>query len=111
MQPASSTGADRSRQLRRWGPIAVIAVLVAVGGIVLATRDSGGDSSATSTAVSPANTTTVVPETSVASTGATTPGSETTTASTAAPAPLTYPMSFAQATAQGLADTIDWGSR
>ena len=111
MQPASSTGADRSRQLRRWGPIAVIAVLVAVGGIVLATRDSGGDSSATSTAVSPANTTTVVPETSVASTGATTPGSETTTASTAAPAPLTYPMSFAQATEQGLADTIDWGSR
>ena len=30
---------------------------------------------------------------------------------TAAPAPLTYPMSFAQATEQGLADTIDWGTR
>ena len=111
MQPASSTGADRSRQVRRWGPIAAIAVLVGGGGILLATRDSGGDSSDTTTAASSASTTSAAPETSVASTGSTTPGSAVTTATTASPAQVTYPMSFAQATQQGLADTIDWGTR
>ena len=111
MQPASSTGADRSRQLRRWGPIAAIAVIVAVGGIVLATRDSGGDSTANTTVASSASSTTGATETSVAPTGSTTPGSAETTATTAAPAEVTYPMSFAQATEKGIADTIDWGTR
>ena len=40
MQPASSTGAERSRQLRRWGPIGAVVLIAAVVGIVVATRDS-----------------------------------------------------------------------
>ena len=48
MQPASSTGADRSRQLRRWGPIVGVVVLVAVDRRVWSsiTRDSDDDSTA-----------------------------------------------------------------
>ena len=112
MQPASSTGADRSRQLRRWGPIAAVVALAAVVvGIVLATRDSGKDASSSTTSGSAA---TVVSSTSVSSTeapGSTVAGSDTTTHGTAAPARVTYPLSFDQATEQGLADQIDWGSR
>ena len=111
MQPASSTGADRSRQLRRWGPLAALAVFVAVGGVVLATRDSGGSSGATTTLGASARTTTVSSENSVASTKSTTPGPQATTAETSAPAHVTYPLSFAQATQQGLADSVDWGTR
>jgi hypothetical protein len=67
MQPASSTGADRSRQVRRWGPIAAVLVLIAiVGGIVLATRDSGEDASYDTTYAS-ARGTTVQASSSVAS--------------------------------------------
>jgi hypothetical protein len=109
MQPASSTGAERSRQLRRWGPIAAIVVVAAVGGVIVATRDSGGNSSATTTAAA-ASSTTVAASTTVAPTGSTTPSSDTAPA-TIAPAAVTYPLSFAQATEQGLADTIDWGAR
>ena len=72
MQPASSTGAERNRQLRRWGPIAAIVVVVAVVGIVVATRDSGGDSSST-TVASAAPDTTVAEATSVAPTESTAP--------------------------------------
>ena len=113
MQPASSTGADRSRQLRRWGPIAAVVVLAVVGGIVLATRDSGDDASSDTTAATSAGTTALAP-TSVASTappGSTVAGSDTTTAGTAGPAQVTFPLSFAEATQQGLADRIDWGAR
>jgi hypothetical protein len=113
MQPASSTGADRSRQLRRWGPIAGVVVLVAVvAGIVLATRDSGNDTSSNTTVAS-APVTTVAGSTPVASTAPTgsTVGSGTTTPGTAAPAQVTFPLSFAEATQQGLADKIDWGAR
>ncbi|MEO8266553.1 MAG: hypothetical protein ABI706_13720, partial [Ilumatobacteraceae bacterium] len=111
MQPASSTGADRSRQLRRWGPIAGVVVLVAVVvGLVLITRDSGnGTSSATTVASLPS--TTVAASTSVASTGTTTPGTETSVAASPPPAAITYPLSYAEATLQGNADSIDWGTR
>ena len=114
MQPASSTGADRSRQVRRWGPIAAVLVLIAiVGGIVLATRDSGEDASSETTSAS-APGTTVPASTSVASatsTGSTVAGSDTTTQATSAPPQVTFPLSFAEATQQGLADSIDWGQR
>ncbi|MEP7115698.1 MAG: hypothetical protein ABI862_20705 [Ilumatobacteraceae bacterium] len=112
MQPASSTGADRGRSLRRWGPIIGVVVLVAViGGLVLVTRDSGDDSStATSTAAS-ASGSTIAEATSVVPAGSTTPPSATSAAGTNAPAAVTYPLSFAQATEQGNADAIDWGAR
>ncbi len=111
MHPASSSGAERSRQVRRWGPIAAVVVLVAVVvGLVLVTRDSDDESSADTTA-SVASSTTIESQTSVAPTDSTTASSEVTTPGSAAPAPVTYPLSFAQATEQGLADTIDWGDR
>ncbi len=113
MQPASSTGADRSRQLRRWGPIVAVVVLAAVvGGIVLATRDSGNDASSDTTVASAPGTTGAgsTPVASTAPTGSTV-GSGATTPGTAAPAQVTYPLAFDQATQQGLADKIDWGAR
>ena len=112
MQPASSTGADRSRQLRRWGPIAGVVVLAAVViGLVVITRDSGNGTSSATTAATPQSTT-VAASTSVAPTGTTTPGGDTTTVGTTTPpAAVTYPLSYAEATLQGNADSIDWGSR
>ena len=67
MQPASPTGADRNRQLRRWGPIGAVVAVAAIGIIVLVTRDSGDDASSattSSTASTPA-TTTIASETTV----------------------------------------------
>ena len=112
MQPASSTGADKNRQLRRWGPIAAVVAVAAIGVIVLVTRDSGNDSSAaTTTATAAASTTLATATTTAASTESTAAGSDTTPSTSAAPAAATFPLSFADATQQGLADTIDWGSR
>ena len=113
MQPASSTGADRSRALRRWGPIAGVLVLVAVVvGLVLVTRDSGDDETAATTTAALAASTTIASETTAAPTESTAAGgSDTTTAGSTAPAPITFPLSFAQATEQGNADSIDWGTR
>jgi hypothetical protein len=111
MQPASSSGADRGRSLRRWGPIIGVVLLVAViGGLVLVTRDSDDDSS-TATTAAPAPSSTIAEATSVAPTDSTTPGSATSAPGTSAPAAVTYPLSFAQATEQGNADAIDWGAR
>jgi hypothetical protein len=113
MQPSSSAGADRSRQLRRWGPIAAIVVVVAVVVVVVvATRGSDDGSTSPTTALQ--QSTSIAASTSTtatsASTASTAPSSDT-TASTATPAEVTYPLSFAQATAEGLADTVDWGTR
>ena len=111
MQPASSTGAERNRQLRRWGPIAAVVVVAAVVGIVVATRDSGGDSGSTTVATA-APDTTVAEATSVAPTESTAPGdTPPTTGAAVAPPAITFPLSFAEATEQGLADTVDWGAR
>ena len=111
MQPASSTGADKNRQLRRWGPIAAVVAVAAIGVLVLVTRDSGNDSSAAATTATAAPSTTLATETTAASTESTAAGSDTTPSTSAAPAETTFPLSFADATEQGLADTIDWGTR
>jgi hypothetical protein len=114
MQPASPTGADRNRQLRRWGPIGAVVAVAAIGIIVLVTRDSGDDASSATTssiASTAAATTAIASETTSASTETTATGTATTTPATAGSAAVTFPMSFADATEQGLADTIDWGSR
>jgi hypothetical protein len=87
----------------------VVVLAAVVLGLVLITRDSDDESSADTTAS--ASSTTVAEQTSVAPTDSTTASSDVTTPGTAAPAPVTYPMSFAQATEQGLADSIDWGER
>ncbi|HZX56971.1 MAG TPA: hypothetical protein VFE86_19950, partial [Ilumatobacteraceae bacterium] len=112
MQPASPTGADRNRQLRRWGPIGAVVAVAAIGVIVLVTRDSDDEASSATTSSTAAATTTVASETTAASTETTAASSQTTTPpASAPPAAVTFPMSFADATDQGLADTIDWGSR
>src|SRR3954453_18185796 len=113
MQPASPTGADRNRQLRRWGPIGAVVAVAAIGIIVLVTRDSGNEASSATTTSTAAAGTTIGTETTAASTEETTAASSegTTTGATTAPAAVPFPMSFADATDKGLADTIDWGSR
>ena len=113
MHPASSTGADRNRQLRRWGPIAgVLALVAVVVGLVLVTRNSDDDLTSPSTTLAAADaSTTVASEASAATTGSTTPRTDTTPAATTTPAAVTYPLSFAKATKDGVADTIDWGTR
>ncbi|HEY0520900.1 MAG TPA: hypothetical protein VGC84_15505 [Ilumatobacteraceae bacterium] len=112
MQPASSTGADRSRQLRRWGPIAgVLALAALIVGLVVVTRGSGKDSSAATTTATIGITSTVVSDTAVGTAPATAATSETSVGATAAPAPVTFPLTFARATEQGNAGSIDWGAR
>jgi len=78
----------------------------------LVTRNSDDSaSSATTVATTAAASTTIATETTAASTATTAASSESTTATSAAPATVTFPLSFADAKQQGLADTIDWGSR
>ena len=89
MQPASDSpnGGGGSSPLRRWGPIAGIAVVVAVIiGVVVA---SGGDDDSAST------------------TGGDT---GTTQAATGKDGDITFPMSFRKAKDAGL-DDLDWGAR
>lgn len=86
--------------MKRWGPIAGVVAVVAIGGgVLVATKDSGSDSSDSSDTAG--NTTVVI------DTGA--PGS--TTADTEPAGVVTYPMSYSQAVEQGLEGAIDWGER
>ncbi|MGZ4741121.1 MAG: hypothetical protein ACXVLM_17970 [Ilumatobacteraceae bacterium] len=115
MQPSSSTGAGRSRQLRRWGPIAGVVVVAVVVVVVVATRGSDNGSSSSTTAPLPTSTIAAAPATSsssssIAPTGSSAPGSSAAPVTTAAPK-VTYPLSFAQATTEGIAGSIDWGKR
>jgi hypothetical protein len=111
MQPSSSMGAGRNRQLRRWGPIVGVIVLVAVVVVVVAATKGSNNGSSSPTTTLPASTSTAVVATStVAPTGSTTPVGSSASPSTALPK-VTYPMSFAQATTEGLAGSIDWGKR
>jgi len=106
MQPASASGSSGggNRNLKRWGPIAGVIAVVAIGaGVLVATK---GDDNKKTTAA----TTTVAAQTTTGDT--TVPGTDTTpgTGSTG-PAEVTYPLSFSQATEQGIADQVDWGDR
>ena len=84
--------------MKRWGPIAGVVAVVAVGGgVLVATRDSGSDS-----ADNGVSTTAVVD-----TTGAT----DSTTVDSGPAGVVTYPMSYSQAVEQGLEDSIDWGAR
>ncbi len=109
MQPGSSMGADRSRPLRRWGPVAAL-VVVAAGavGIVLAKRDSGSTRSAPATNVSTAAIL-AAPTTGGPASDAQ-PTSSAPASSAQAPK-VTFPLAYAQAKEQGLAGAIDWGAR
>jgi len=109
MQPASADstggggGSGGSRQLKRWGPIAGVVAVVAIGaGILLATRDSGDDAAVATTTVAA-----TVPDSAVGTTVAT----DSTTPGSGVPGEITYPLSFSQAEEQGIADQIDWGTR
>ena len=84
MEPASNSGTTSSRQMKRWGPIAGVVAVVAVGGgVLVATRDSGSDS-----ADNGVSTTAVVD-----TTGAT----DSTTVDSEPAGVVTYPMSYSQA--------------
>jgi Periplasmic binding protein len=85
-----------------------VVVGVAIAVIVPALSDSGDDAGPATTA---ASTSTSATETSVASTESTSPSAGTSPAETTVPAAPTYPLSFKQATEQGIADSIDWGTR
>ncbi|CAN5630162.1 hypothetical protein BH10ACT2_BH10ACT2_18700 [soil metagenome] len=83
--------------MKRWGPIAGVAVVVAVGGgVLVATQDSDSNTSDTA-----ANSTVVVDST----------GGTDSTIGTTEPGVVHYPLSFSQAQDEGLADSIDWGER
>lgn len=104
MQPASAGGAGGggNRALKRWGPIAGVAVVVAVGiGVVVAT--GGDDKKSADTTVAASSAPTGGAETTV-------PGTEGTTPATG-PATISYPLSFSEATDEGIADQVDWGTR
>ena len=108
MQPGSASGAGASggnRQLKRWGPIAGIVAVAAIGiGVFVAT---GGDDDSSSG-------TTVASTDAPGTTGA---GTDTTVGDTSAPTTgggggeITYPLTYSQAVEQGVADQIDWGAR
>ena len=106
MQAGSASGASGggNRSAKKWGPIVgVVAVLAIVVGVLIATRHSGSstkpaDTGATSTTAAPGGVTT-------------TPGTQGGSTTTAAAKPITYPLSYSQAKAQGVADQIDWGTR
>ena len=84
--------------MKRWGPIAGVVAVVAIGGgVLVATKDSGDDSADTV-----ATTVAVVDTTGV---------TDSTTGDTEPPGVVTYPMSYSQAVEQGLQGSIDWGER
>jgi hypothetical protein len=105
MQAASTSGASGdggNRQLKRWGPIIGVVVVLLVGvGVLLVVRNNGDDTAGGDTTAEPT----------------TTPGSETTTGATdtttadSGPVEITFPMSWSRAKEQGLTDKIEWGDR
>ncbi|MFM7756491.1 MAG: hypothetical protein ACKO84_07025 [Actinomycetota bacterium] len=89
MQPASSTGSGSgtSGSLKKWGPLAAIAVVAAA--IIAVVASSGGGDDEETAVSSP-----------VASTEAPTADGE-----------WQYPLSYPEAEELGIAETIDWGER
>jgi len=89
MQPApDEADGGMSRQVRRYGPLAVIVVvLVAIGALVLGSSNSGDGSSSTTTI-------------------------QQTASKAGAPAPTArMPLTYAEAKKQGKAESLDWGQR
>jgi hypothetical protein len=120
MQPAQASGTGGSsggnRQLRRWGPIVGIAAVVAVAIIVVVATSGGKNDGSAGTSDStgqPATPSVADTAPDATTPDATTPGSGGTNAGTTVPPPadITFPMTFQQATDQGVADQIDWGAR
>jgi hypothetical protein len=120
MQPAqgaSGGGDGGNRQLKRWGPIIGVLAVVAIGaGVIVAT--SGGDDEGSATDVTTESTAAPATTTSGGEAPVTTEGespattADTGTATTApAAGEVTFPLSFSDATEQGIADQIDWGER
>ena len=82
--------------MKRWGPIAGVVAVVAIGGgVLIATNDDGSSDTAASTTVLDTDTT----------------GASDSTASTEPGNSITYPLSYSQAVEQGIEGTIDWGAR
>jgi len=95
MQPASTSGASggNNRQLKRWGPIAGVLAVVAIGGgVLLLTKDDDPKSVEGATTTVAAEETTPPNETTAPTDSGVAP--ETTSAE---PAEVTFPFSFPQA--------------
>ena len=124
MQPAQakSPGSNGgNRALRRWGPIAGVAAVVAIViGVVVATggddEDAAGDATVPATAAptvaetEPAETEPVATEPVATEPAGSTPASDAPPASEA-PAEITFPLAYPEAEEQGIAEQIEWGDR
>ena len=105
MQPASASGASGGggRSLKKWGPIAGVVAVVAIGaGVMVATGGDDEESSDTTVATAPDTTAPMGGDTTV-------PGTDTTVPTTGGDLTINYPLSYADAVDQGIADQIDWG--
>ncbi|HQZ33277.1 MAG TPA: hypothetical protein PK020_02575, partial [Ilumatobacteraceae bacterium] len=112
MQPASTSGASggSNRQLKRWGPIAGVVAVVAIGGGVLLVTN-GGDKGSVSGATTTATAVTVAETTAPNETTAPTDTGSAPDTTAAGPAEVTFPLSYQQAVEQGIEGDIDWGDR
>ncbi len=108
MQAASASGASgdggNNRQMKRWGPIVGVIVVVLVGvGVIVATRGDdddttgGGDTTEASTPGTDSDTTV--------------PGTDPDTTDSVPLGEITFPMSWSRAADEGLTDQIEWGDR
>ncbi len=105
MQTASASGASGGggRSLKKWGPIAGVVAVAAIGiGVMVATGGDDDESSDTTAATAPDTT-------APAGGDSTVPGTDTTVPTTGGDLEVTYPLSYADAVDQGIADQIDWG--
>lgn len=107
MQPASASGATggSNRQLKRWGPIAGVAAVLAIGaGVLIATGGDDEKAADTTTTEAAVDTTAPTTDTDPPDTGSTPDTSE--------PAgEITFPLTYSQAVEQGVEDQIEWGDR
>ena len=109
MQPASTSGASggNNRQLKRWGPIAGVLAVVAIGGgVLLLTKDDDSKSVDAGTTTLAAEATTPPDETTAPTDSSAAPDT-----TTGGPAEITFPLSYQEAEAQGIEGDIDWGDR
>jgi hypothetical protein len=110
MQPASTTGStNRGSSLRRWGPIAGIGAVAAIGVGVFAATSGGDDDALVSTTADVTVTSVAVDSTQPDANGE--PSTTVEGNQAGQGGEVTFPLSFSQATEQGLADSIDWGPR